>query len=76
FGQEKVEADFALFATAFNIEKLWRKMSKRKGKEQENQQIDIKWLINTFIFIVMFCSFQKIKNRITSNQNLALDLAA
>ena len=52
FGQEKVEADFALFATAFNIEKLWRKMSKRKGKEQENQQIDIKWLINTFIFIV------------------------
>ena len=76
FGQEKVEADFALFATAFNIGKLWRKMSKRKGKEQENQQIDIKWLINTFIFIVMFCSFQKIKNRITSNQNLALDLAA
>ena len=76
FGQEKVEADFALFATAFNIEKLWRKMSKRKGKEQENQQIDIKWLINTFIFIVMFRSFQKIKNRIISNQNLTLDLAA
>jgi hypothetical protein len=59
FGQEKVESDFALFATAFNIEKLWRKMSKRKGKEQENQQIDKKWLINTFIFIVMFRLFQK-----------------
>jgi len=76
FGQEKVEADFALFATASNIGKLWRKINKQAEKEQKNQQIDKKWLINTFIFIVMFRSFQKIKNRITSNQNLAFDLAA
>jgi len=76
FGQEKVKADFALFATAFNIGKLYRKINKRAEKEQKNQQIDKKWLINTFIFIVMFRSLQKIKNRITSNQNLALQSAA
>jgi len=65
FGQEKVKADFALFATAFNIGKLWRKINKRAEKEQKNQQIDKKWLINTFIAIVIFLSLQKTKNKLS-----------
>lgn len=76
FGEEKVKADFALFATAFNIGKLYRRINKRIEKEQENQQNDKKWLLNTFIAIVIFLSFQKTKNRVTSNQNLTHYLAA
>ncbi|HOS88931.1 MAG TPA: IS1182 family transposase [bacterium] len=76
FGEEKVKADFALFATAFNIGKLWHKINKRAEKEQENQQIDKKILINTFIFILIFRLFQKIKNKAIPYQNLTLKRAA
>ncbi|HAL65751.1 MAG TPA: hypothetical protein DCP10_09310 [Bacteroidales bacterium] len=76
FGGEKVKADFALFATAFNIGKLYRRINKRTEKEQENQQNDKKWLLNAFIAIVIFLSFQKTKNRVTSNQNLTIYSAA
>ena len=76
FGEEKVKADFALFATAFNIGKLWHKINKRAEKEQENQQIDKKMLINTFIFILIFRLFQKIKNKAIPYQNLTLKRAA
>jgi len=76
FGEEKVKADFALFAIAFNIGKLWHKINKRAEKEQENQQIDKKMLINTFIFILILRLFQKIKNKAIPYQNLTLKRAA